>query len=377
MKDPRVETVAKILVDYSVEVRPNQLVMISGAPEGAPLILAVYQRVLERGANPFLWVGQQGIEWTMFGLEGAEELLYAYASDAQLDYVPPFMSDIIEQIDASISIWADVNTRHFTKADPVKQSRRAVAMRPLDNRFTERAAKKELRWTLTLYPTQAFAQDAEMSLREFEDFVYNGCLVHEPDPISAWRRVSEEQQRIVDWLNKARQIHIVGPDTDLKLEVAGRNWRNCDGHGNFPDGEIYTGPIEDSVNGYIRYTYPTCNFGREVEDIRLQFKDGQVIKATTAKNEQFLLKMLETDEGARYVGEFAFGTNFGIQEYTKNMLLDEKIGGTIHLALGEGYPESGSKNKSAIHWDMVCDLRNGGEVRVDETLFLKDGKILI
>jgi len=377
MTDPRVETVAKILVDYSVEVRPNQLVMISGAPVSAPLILAAYQQVLQRGAHPFLHVGQEGIEWIMFGLEGAQELLYTYGSDAQLDYVPPFMGDIIEQIDASISICADVNTRKFTNVDPAKQSRRSVAMRPISDRFTERAAKKELRWTLTMYPTQAFAQDAEMSLREFEDFIYNACLVHEPDPISAWRRISEEQQRLVDWLNKARQIHIVGPDTDLKLEVTGRKWQNCDGHVNFPDGEIFTGPIEHSVNGYIRYSYPACNFGHEVDDIRLQFKDGRVIKATASKNEPFLLKMLETVEGARYVGEFAFGTNPGIQQFTKNILVDEKIGGTIHLALGAGYPETGSKSESAIHWDMLCDLRDGGEVRVDDTLFLKDGKILI
>ena len=367
MADPRVETVAKILVDYSVEVRPNQLVRINGAPEGGPLILAVYQKVLERGAHPFLQVG----------LEEAEELLYAYASDAQLDYVPPFMKDIIEQIDAGIGIWSEVNTKRLTNADPARQSRRAVARRPLFERLLERAAKKELRWTETIYPTQAFAQDADMSLREFEDFVYKACLVHEPDPIKAWRTISKKQQRLVDWLNKARQIHVVGPDTDLKLEVTGRKWENCDGHENFPDGEIFTGPIEESVNGHIRYTYPACHFGREVEDVRLQFKDGKVIKATAAKNEQFLLKMLETDKGARYLGEFSFGTNSGIQRFTKNTLFDEKIGGTIHLAVGAGYPESGSKNKSAIHWDMVCDLRKGGEVHVDGTLFLKDGKILI
>jgi len=367
MVDPRVETVAKILVDYSVEVQPNQLVRIAGGPGGAPLILAVYQKVLERGAHPFLQVE----------LGEAEELLYTYASDAQLDYVPPFMREVVEQIDASIGIWTDVNTKQLTNADPAKQSRRAVAMRPFRDRLLERAAKKELRWTGTLYPTQAFAQDAEMSLREFENFVYKACLVHEPDPIKAWRTVSKEQQRLVDWLNKARQIHVVGPDTDLKLEVTGRKWVNCDGHENFPDGEIFTGPIEESVNGHIRYTYPACHFGREVEDVRLQFKDGKVIKATAAKNEQFLLKMLETDEGARYVGEFAFGTNSGIQRFTKNTLFDEKIGGTIHLALGKGFLETGSKNKSAIHWDMVCDLRDGGEVRVDGTLFLKDGKILI
>jgi aminopeptidase len=367
MADPRVETVAKILVDYSVKVRPNQLVRITGAPESAPLILAVYQQVLERGAHPFLRVE----------LEEAEELLYTYASDAQIDYVPPFMRDVIEQIDANIGIWTDANTKRFTNADPAKQTRRAVAMRPLSDRLLERAAKKELRWTGTLYPTQAFAQDAEMSLREFEDFVYRACLVHEPDPIKAWRKISKEQQRVVDWLNKAREIHVVGPDTDLKLEVTGRRWENCDGHENFPDGEIFTAPIEDSMNGHIRYTYPACAYGREVEDVRLQFKDGKVIKATAAKNEQFLLKMLETDKGARYVGEFAFGTNSGIQRFTKNILFDEKIGGTIHLALGKGYLETGSKNKSAIHWDMVCDLRQGGEVRVDKTLFLKDGKILI
>ena len=367
MADPRVDTVAKILVNYSVEVQANQLVRISGGPEGASLILAVYQKVLERGAHPFLQVE----------LEEAEELMYTYASDTQLDYVPPFMKDVIEQIDAGIGIWTDANTKRLTNADPAKQSRRAVARRPLSDRLLERAAKKELHWTGTLYPTQAFAQDAEMSLREFEDFVYKACLVHERDPIEAWRTISKKQQRLVDWLNKAKQIHVVGPDTDLKLEVTGRKWINCDGHENFPDGEIFTGPIEESVNGYIRYTYPACHYGREVEDVRLQFKDGKVIKATAAKNEEFLLKMLESDGGARYVGEFAFGTNPGILRFTKNTLFDEKIGGTIHLAVGTGYPESGSKNKSAIHWDMVCDLRDGGEVRVDGTLFLKDGKILI
>jgi len=367
MADPRVEAVAKILVDYSVEVKPNQLVRVTGAPEGAPLVLAVYQRVLERGAHP----------WIQLGLDGAQELFYSYAGDAQLDYVPAFVNDVIEQIDVSIGIWTDVNTKELTNADPAKQSRRAVAMRPLSERFLERAAKKEVRWTATLHPTNAFAQDAEMSLREFEDFVYKAGLVRESDPIRAWQAVSREQQRVVDWLNKAREIKVLGPDTDLRLEVAGRKWQNCDGHENFPDGEIFTGPVEQSVNGHIRYTYPACEHGREVEDVRLEFKEGRVTNATAAKNEQFLLQMLETDEGARYIGEFAFGTNPGIQRFTKNTLFDEKIGGTIHLALGKGYPETGSKNSSAIHWDMVCDLRQGGEVWVDDTLFLKDGKILV
>ncbi|MDH4367751.1 MAG: aminopeptidase [Dehalococcoidia bacterium] len=367
MADPRVETVAKILVDYSVEVRPSQLVRITGGPQGVPLLLAVYQKVLERGAHPFLRVE----------LEEAEELLYSYARDAQLDYVPPFMKDIVEQIDTSIGVWGNANTKHLTNANPAKQSRRAVARRPIFDRLVERSAREELRWVETVYPTQAFAQDAEMSLSEFEDFVYNGCLVREPDPIKAWKNISKEQQRVTDWLNKAREIHVVGPDTDLKLEVTGRKWENCDGHKNFPDGEVFTGPVEASVNGHIRYNYPACHYGRQVEDVQLQFKEGKVIKATAAKNEQFLLKMLETDKGACYLGEFAFGTNLGIQRFTRNILFDEKIGGTIHLALGQGLPETGSKNRSAIHWDMVCDLRRGGEVRVDGTLFLKDGKILV
>ena len=367
MADPRVETVAQILVDYSTEVRPDQLVRISGGCEGTPLILAVYQKVLERGAHPFLDLG----------LDEAEELLYAHAGDTQLDYVPKFRKDMIEQIHASIGIWTDVNTKRLTNADPARQSRRALALRPLSDRFLERAAKKELRWTGTIYPTQSFAQDAEMSLREFEAFVYRACLIGEADPIKAWGAVSKKQQRLVDWLSNARQIHVIGPDTDLKLEVGGRKWINCDGHENFPDGEIFTGPVEESVNGHIRYTYPACDYGREVEDVQLQFKEGKVVKATAVKNEQFLLKTMETDKGARYVGEFAFGTNPGIQRFTKNTLFDEKIGGTIHLALGKGYPETGSKNQSAIHWDMVCDLRKGGEVRVDGTVFLKDGKILI
>lgn len=367
MADPRVEAVAKILVDYSVDVQPKQLVRITGAPGGAPLVLAVYQRVVEKGAHP----------WLQIGLDGAQELFYSYAGDAQLDYVPPFMKDTIEQIDASIGIWTDVNTKELTNAEPAKQARRATAMRPLSERFLERAADKQLRWTATLYPTNAFAQDAEMSLREFEDFVYKAALVYEPDPIRAWQTISEEQQRVVDFLNTSREIHVLGPDTDLKLAVTSRKWENCDGHENFPDGEIFTGPIEESANGHIRYTYPACAYGREVEDVRLEFKDGIVAKATAVKNEDFLRQMLETDEGARRIGEFAFGTNRGIQRFTRNTLFDEKIGGTIHLALGKGYPETGSKNSSAIHWDMVCDLRKDGEVRVDGALFLKDGEILI
>ena len=367
MSDPRVETMARILVDYSVNIQPGELVRIRGLYEGAPLIRAIYKRVLERGGHP----------WLQLGLDGTEEIFYKYASDEQLGYVSSIDRQAVEELKATISVWTEVNTKALTGVDPAKQARAQAARRPLSERFLERAAKKELKWTGTAYPTHAFAQDAEMSLTEFEDFLYGAALVAEPDPIGAWQATSREQQRLVDWLNGKQKIRLIGPDTDLSLSVAGRTWENCDGHENFPDGEIFTGPVEDSANGTVRFTYPACEGGREVEDVRLWFEKGKVVKATAVKNEEFLLAMIDTDEGARYLGEFAFGTNQGVQRFTKNILFDEKIGGTVHMALGSGYPETGSKNRSALHWDMICDLRRGGEVWVDGVLFMQDGKFLI
>jgi len=367
MADPRVEAMARILVDYSVDVQPGHFVQIDGSPEGAPLLLAVYQRVLERGGHP----------WLRVGLDEAAEIFFKVASSEQIDFVPDVFRQAIEEIDATIGVWTEVNTKSLTNVDPTKQARAAAARRPISERFFERAARKELRWTGTAYPTQAFAQDAEMSLREFEDFLYGAALIHEPDPIAAWQSVSKRQQRLIDWLSDKSQVRLIGPDTDLTLSVQGRLWENCDGHENFPDGEIFTGPVEDSVNGHVRFTYPACTRGREVEDVRLWFENGKVVKATAVKNEEFLLTMLDTDEGARYLGEFAFGTNPGVQRFTKNILFDEKIGGTVHMAVGFGFPETGSQNKSAIHWDMICDLRQGGEVWVDGELFAREGKFLV
>jgi aminopeptidase len=367
MADPRVEGVARILVDYSVDVRPGQFVRIEGAPEGTPLILAVYRRVLERGGFP----------WLRLVPDEATEIFYKAANDEQLAYIPAIARQMIEEIDADIGIWTESNTKALTNVDPARQSRARAARRPLSERFLERAAKKELKWTGTVYPTQAFAQDAEMSLLEFEDFVYGAALVHEPDPIAAWREVSKQQQRLIDWLVDKDQVHLVGPGTDLTLSIKGRTWVNCDGHENFPDGEVFTGPIEDSANGHVAFTYPACYGGREVEGVQIWFEDGKAVKATAAKNEEYLQTMLDTDEGARFLGEFAFGTNRGVQRFTKNILFDEKIGGTVHMALGTGYPETGSQNRSAIHWDMICDLRQGGEVWVDGELFARDGEFQI
>jgi aminopeptidase len=360
------QAVARVLVDYSVNIRPGEFVRVRGAPEGAPLLLEIYRRVLERGGHP----------WLRVTLDQATEILFKHASDEQLQYVPKVERDLIEEINADIFIWTELNTKALTGVDPAKQALSQAARRALSERHMARSAAGELKWTLTVHPTHAFAQDAEMSLAEFEDFVYGASLVNEPDPVAAWQVLSRDQQRLIDRLADKSELRLVGPDTDLTQQIAGRKWENCDGLKNFPDGEIFTGPIESSVQGHVRFTYPACEGGREVDDVRLWFENGKVVKATAAKNEEFLLTMLDTDEGARYLGEFAFGTNQGVQRFTKNILFDEKIGGTVHMALGAGYPETGSENRSAIHWDMICDLRRGGEVWVDGVLFARDGQFL-
>jgi aminopeptidase len=327
MADARTETVARILVDYSVDIQPGEFVAITGSPEGAPLILAVYQRVLERGGHP----------WLKLDLDESAEIFFKYASNEQLDFLPAVEKQLVEDADANVGIWTQVNTKALSNVAPEKQSRARAARRPLMERFMERAAQKELKWTGTVYPTPAFAQDAEMSLREFEDFVYAAALVHEPDPIASWQAVSREQQRLVDWLADKHEVRLLGPDTDLTLSVAGRSWVNCDGHENFPDGEVFTGPVEDSAQGQVRFSYPACTAGREVEDVRLWFEDGKVVRATAAKNEEFLLTMIDTDEGSRYLGEFAIGTNQGVQRFTKNILFDG-VGGW--RAAGQGWSVS-------------------------------------
>jgi len=216
-----------------------------------------------------------------------------------------------------------------------------------------------------------------MSLSEYEDFVYQACLPDANDPVGYWKKVSARQAKIIDWLKDKSHVHVTAPGTDLHLSIIGRKFINCDCHENVPDGEIFTGPVEDSVEGHVHFTYPTMFGGRMVTDVRLWFEKGKVVKATADKNEDFLLKTLDTDEGSRYVGEFAIGTNEGISKFTGEILLDEKIGGSFHMALGEGYPESGSQNQSGLHWDMICDLRQGGEIRVDDQLFYQDGKFVV
>ncbi|MFC2034123.1 aminopeptidase [Chloroflexota bacterium] len=367
MTDPRVSKLAQVLVDYSVAIRKGDKVLIQGGSSAEPLIKEVYSRVLKLGGNPLIMVSPPG----------TDELLFRYASDEQLKYVPEPIKLAYETYDVRIAIIADENTKALSNVDPAKMVLRQQGRTELMKTFMKRSASGELRWTVTVFPTNAYAQDAEMSLDEYEDFVYNTCLSDMDDPVGYWQRFSAWQQKIVDWLKGKEKVHIIAPDTDLHLSIAGRTFINCDGHYNMPDGEIFTGPVEDSVNGHVYFSYPAIYGGRELTGVRLWFKNGRVVKATAEKNEEFLLKTLDTDEGSRLVGEFAIGTNEGITRFTREIGFDEKINGSFHMALGAGYPETGSKNESAIHWDMVCDLREGGEIWVDDELLYQNGKFVI
>src|SRR5215211_6670030 len=367
MSDPRIDKWARTMADYSVAVQPGDVVAITGGVAAEPLFRALYREVLRRGGRPVLLPA--------FG--GAAADLIALGSDEQLAYVSPVERFTREHADVLISVAAETNTKAGSALDPERQRLHIAARASLREAFMRRAADGSLRWSSTLYPTDAYAQDADMATEDFAEFIFGACKLDLPDPAAAWRELRDEQQRLIDWLFDKNEVNVTGPDTDLRLAIGGRTWINSDGHRNFPSGEIFTGPIEDSASGYVRFSYPVVIAGREIADIRLRFENGKVVEASAAKNEEFLLSTLDTDEGARFLGEFAFGTNFGITRFTKNILLDEKIGGTVHMALGAGYPDSGSRNRSAIHWDMICDLRQGGLVTVDGIPFLRDGGFLV
>ncbi|MEW6142566.1 MAG: aminopeptidase [Chloroflexota bacterium] len=367
MMDTRVEKLAELIVNYSSAVRKGDKVLIQGSTLAEPLLKALYARVLQAGGLPFV----------LSALPNTEELFYKYASDEQLKHVPAPVKLMYETYDVRVVILAETNTRALSGVDPRKMVLNQQARTELMKTFMRRAAAGELRWTLAPFPTNAMAQDAEMSLSDYEDFVYGACLPDLNDPVGYWRSFSTWQQHIIDWLKGKSQVHIISPNTDLKLSIAGRTFINSDGHHNLPDGEIFTGPVEDSIEGHVSFTYPTIYGGREVTGVQLRFEKGKVVKASAEKNQDFLLKTLDTDAGARYVGEFAIGTSKGITRFTREILFDEKIDGSFHMALGASYPETGGKNESAIHWDMICDLRQGGEIRVDGELLYRDGKFVI
>ncbi|MCL1886148.1 MAG: aminopeptidase, partial [Dehalococcoidia bacterium] len=350
MADIRLEKLADLLVNYSVAVNPGDRVAIQGETIATPLINAVYKSVLQSGGHPIV----------MPRSTDTLEMLYRYGSREQIEYVHEVQRIIMEKYDVRIVILGAENSKALSGVPSHKMVWHDQSYADLMKTMMQRSAKGEFRWVIAPYPTSSMAQDAEMSLCDYEDFVYKACMPDMSDPVGYWKRVAAEQERIVKWLNGKQSVHITGKETDLRLSIAGRKFISCAGNMNMPDGEIFTGPVENSADGYVYFSYPAIEAGHEVQGIRLAFKDGKVVQASAEKSEEFLLKTLDTDTGARFLGEFAIGTNEGIQQFTREILFDEKIGGSFHVALGAGYPETGSVNESAIHWDMVCDLRQDG-----------------
>jgi aminopeptidase len=360
------ERLAGVLVDYSTGVREGDLVSIDTGTAAAPLVRELWRRVLEAGGHPRL----------VLDIDGTAELLLREGSDDQLAWISPLRRGERERADVRIAIEADVNTHANNRVDPERQARLERALDPLRRIHFARVGSGDLRYVVTLYPTEAAAQQADMSLAEYEDFVFRAGLLDRDDPCAEWERLGRSYDRLAAWLDGRKEIRVVGDRTDLTLGVEGRTWVPCVGRENFPDGEIFTGPIETRVDGTIRFTYPSTYAGRRVGGVELEFLGGEVVRAEAEEGAAFLREMLALDEGARHAGEFAFGLNDAVTEFTGQTLFDEKIGGTVHLALGASYPESGGQVQSALHWDLVCDLRRGSEVHADGELVYRDGRFL-
>jgi aminopeptidase len=366
VSDPRIERLAGLICDHSLRLGRGDVVRIDSFDCAAPLAGALARAALDRGANAY----------TDVALGGLSEQLLAEGSEEQIAFVAPTDWAEVEELDALITIWSDDNTRSLSRVDPGKQSRHLAARRRLSNRRWERISAGEMRWCGTLFPTNAHAQDAEMSLADYERFVFQACHVEreEEDAAAWWRSRSVSLGARAEALSSARELRIRGADTDLTLGVGGRTWIAADGKHNMPDGEVFTSPVETATSGEIRFRFPAIFDGREVEDVRLRFEDGRVVAAEAARGEDYLRSVLDIDDGARVLGEVAFGLNYEIDRFTHNILFDEKIGGTMHLALGSSFAQAGGKNVSGLHWDLICDLRAEGEVHADGELLWRNGR---
>ena len=372
MVDSRVEKLAKLCVHYSVDVKPKEKVLIRGYGEligfselAFPLINEIFKECLLSDAYPII-MQKLDVAYTFF----------KHAQEHQLEFVSPFEKLRAESMDVQITVLCQPNPKELANIDPAKTKMYAASRRELVEILRKRRGEGKLRGTILPYPIAAQAQEASMSLAEYEDFVYRSCLVDKENPIAEWKKIHKQQEEICEFLNQVSEIRMIGEDTYLTFNVKGRKWINCDGKHNMPDGEVYTAPLENSAEGTIRFTFPGIRVGKEVEDIKLTFKDGKVVKASAVKGNDILQETLKI-EGADRIGEAAIGTNYDITRFTKNMLFDEKMGGTIHIALGLSYPQSGGLNKSAIHWDILKDMKKDAEIYADGKLFYKNGKFLI
>jgi len=365
--DNRIKKLAEILVHYSVKVKKGQLVKIQGETAGLPLMTAIYEEVIRVGAHPY----------AVIKVPQNEEILFKHGSKEQLEFISPMLRLEINKMDCLFNVWASENTRYLAGVNPKRMAIQRKAHKPLMQRLFKRIGDRSLNWVGTQFPTLADAQEADMSLSEYEDFVYSAGHVNDRDPVKHWKKMEKEQKRLVKILNRIDWLHIKAPGVDLKMRVKGRKWISCHGTENFPDGEIFTGPIEDTAEGVINFNYPAVYMGRRVENVRLEFKKGVVVAESADKDQAFLTALLNSDKQARRIGEIAIGTNYSITRHTGNILFDEKIGGTCHLAVGASIPESGGVNKSSIHWDMVRNLKKGGEILADGKIIYRNGKFTI
>jgi aminopeptidase len=371
MQDSRINKWADVLVNYSLAAQKGQSVLILGDLEAIPLLTAVYRACILAGLKVETIL--EPSSWT--------EFLLQHGSDEQIAFTPYGKLCAVQNHDLYIRISATSNSKMLSQIPSQKLSHSLASSKPILETMLHRAAEKHLRWCYTAFPTPASAQDAEMGTDQFSEWVLDACYLNEPSPSDAWKKMEEQQDQIIQFLEGKKELHFQNwQGTDLRVNVEGMKWVNCCGTINFPDGEIYTGPnahaVDGGVNGIVRYSLPTVFRNIEVHDIELTFKQGKVIKASASKNEEYLQKMIAFDEGSQYVGEIAIGTNEKIQTCTKNILFDEKIGGTFHLALGMGYPQTGNTNKSALHWDMIFDMRKGGTIHADGELFHQDGRFV-
>ncbi|GIW29432.1 MAG: aminopeptidase [Meiothermus sp.] len=350
---------ASLLVQYCLDLQPGQTVLIEAEPAALPLLEALQEVVLQHGAYPIVQLFPAAVSRPFFEW-----------GEAWLDQPPLPQMRLMEQVDASLRIESALNPLELSEVPPARMARFEAGWR------TYKRARARRRWCLTLYPTAGYAQQAGMSTAAFRAFVERALYLDRPDPIAAWHELSAFQAALIERLQKVKELRIQTDETDLRLLVEGRTWINSDGKRNMPSGEVFTGPLEASVEGQVHFNLPVVVSGQRVEGVRLFFREGRVVEASAQTGEEYLLRMLEADPGARRLGEVGIGTNFGISRPTGLILFDEKIGGTAHLALGQSYPETGGTNTSSIHWDLILDLRQGGRLLVDGEVLQENGRFV-
>lgn len=357
---------AKLLTEYCLEIQPGDKFYIRTTTLAEPLVREVYRRALQLG----------GIVEVDFEFREQGRIMLQNASDAQLDYVSPRHRAAMETYDAYLYIRAPFNLYEDQDADPARRKRRQAAFAEVSKTYFKRTADRSLKRSLCQYPTQANAQEAGMSLEAYEKFVFEACRLYDDDPIASWLDVRASQQNIVDHLNQCETIRYRNAKTDIEFSCKDRTWINSDGQTNMPSGEVYTSPVEDSVNGHIHFDYPAIFNGKTVQGVTLWVKDGYVDRWEAEVGGEVLDEVFQI-EGTRRFGEAAIGTNYRIDRFTKNILFDEKIGGSVHMAIGQSYLQTGGKNTSTVHWDMIADMRNGGEILADGKRIYTDGQFLL